>query len=125
MSTNPLSEERRQASNQNSTNGAEERAVREDQNPANVHSNSQTTPVLSTQQSDHSSAGRSTGPRTSSGKERSKRNSLKHGIFAEAILLKTESHDEYESLVNRLRAALVANGLAVSSTSSIVHLACS
>jgi hypothetical protein len=45
---------------------------------------------------------RSTGPRTRLGKEKSKRNSLKHGIFSEAVVLTTESRAEYQSLWKQL-----------------------
>jgi hypothetical protein len=41
---------------------------------------------------------RGTGPRTRQGKERSRRNSLRHGIFSEAVVLETESRAEYDSL---------------------------
>ena len=43
------------------------------------------------------------GPRTPKGKERSKNNSLKHGLFSKAVLLKDEPRDEYESMLNGLR----------------------
>jgi hypothetical protein len=49
---------------------------------------------------------RATGPRTLSGKERSKYNALRHGIFSKAVVLKTESREEYDSLVNGLRVGL-------------------
>jgi hypothetical protein len=41
----------------------------------------------------------STGPRTAMGKERSKRNALKHGIFSKVIVLEGESLAEYGSLL--------------------------
>jgi hypothetical protein len=46
---------------------------------------------------------RAGGPRTPKGKERSKHNALKHGLFSKAVLLKDEPRDEYESLLNGLR----------------------
>ena len=46
---------------------------------------------------------RGTGPRTAMGKERSKRNSLKHGIFAEPTVLDGESAAEFNSLHKGLR----------------------
>lgn len=49
---------------------------------------------------------RSTGPRTERGKERSKRNSLKHGIFSKALLLEGESQREFERLLKGLCKAL-------------------
>jgi len=45
------------------------------------------------------------GPRTIEGKIRSKRNSLKHGIFSDVVLLKGESRVKYNSLLNGLREA--------------------
>src|SRR5260370_36411454 len=42
------------------------------------------------------------GPRTPDGKQSSKLNALKHGIFSKAILLKNESQSEFNSLVNGL-----------------------
>ena len=46
---------------------------------------------------------RGTGPRTTAGKERSKRNSLKHGILAEATVLDGESPAEFDFLLKGLR----------------------
>lgn len=45
---------------------------------------------------------RGTGPRTRQGKERSKWNSLKHGIFSDVVVLATESRSEYDCLRRRL-----------------------
>jgi hypothetical protein len=47
-----------------------------------------------------------TGPRSPEGKERSKHNALRHGIFSEVIVLPGESSDEYESLLTGLSEAL-------------------
>jgi len=44
-----------------------------------------------------SHARRGTGPRTRLGKERSKRNAIKHGILSELAVLKNESRAEYDS----------------------------
>lgn len=49
-----------------------------------------------------SSAKMSTGPRTANGKAITSKNALKHGIFSNAILLKSESRSEYDSLLNGL-----------------------
>jgi hypothetical protein len=46
----------------------------------------------------------STGPRTAQGKERSKRNAQKHGIFSKGIVLEGESQAEYDALLEGLRA---------------------
>jgi len=53
---------------------------------------------------------RATGPRTPSGKERSKRNALKHGIFSQAVVLKGESQAEFQSLLERLLDELQPEG---------------
>jgi len=46
---------------------------------------------------------RGTGPRTSVGKERSRRNALKHGIFSSVVLLRDESEAELNSILDGLR----------------------
>jgi hypothetical protein len=43
-----------------------------------------------------------TGPRTARGKERSKRNAVKHGIFSKIIVLPDESKAEFDSLLKGL-----------------------
>jgi hypothetical protein len=53
---------------------------------------------------------KSGGPRTPQGKERSKFNALKHGLFSKIILLKWESPAVYLSLVNGLRDGLQPQG---------------
>ncbi len=47
-----------------------------------------------------------TGPRTQEGKNNSKHNALRHGIFSEVTVLPGESSDEYESLLIGLSEAL-------------------
>jgi hypothetical protein len=51
-----------------------------------------------------------TGPRTPEGKERSKRNALKHGILSEVVVLKGEPHAKYESLLKGLWENLQPEG---------------
>ncbi len=51
----------------------------------------------------HPAVHRSTGPRTPEGKQRSKRNALKHGIFSSVAVLKGESPAECQSLLKGLR----------------------
>src|ERR1700693_580859 len=46
---------------------------------------------------------KSTGPRTAQGKERSKHNALRHGIFAKVVVLPGESQREFDALLNGLR----------------------
>src|ERR1700687_6295463 len=45
---------------------------------------------------------RATGPRTSAGKEKSKYNAIKHGIFSKMVLLRGESGLEFSSVWNAL-----------------------
>jgi hypothetical protein len=47
-----------------------------------------------------------TGPRSTEGKERSKHNALRHGIFSEVTVLPGESSDEYDLLLKGLSEAL-------------------
>jgi len=44
-----------------------------------------------------------TGPRTQRGKQKSKGNALKHGVFSQAVLLEGERRIEFDSLLNGLR----------------------
>jgi hypothetical protein len=53
---------------------------------------------------------RGKGPRTKAGKSRSSRNSLKSGIFSEAILLEGESRERYEAQLKQLREAYQPKG---------------
>jgi hypothetical protein len=53
---------------------------------------------------------RATGPRTVRGKERSKLNALKHGLFFKAVLLEGESRAEYLSFLNDLRTEFQPQG---------------
>jgi hypothetical protein len=62
------------------------------------------------EQIDQPSIHKSTGPLTPRGKQVSKYNSLKHGLFSSAVLLKGESHRDYNSLLNGLRDTLHPEG---------------
>jgi hypothetical protein len=53
---------------------------------------------------------RATGPQTMAGKQKSRYNALKSGIFAKVALLKGESRAEYSSLLNGLREDLQPQG---------------
>lgn len=53
---------------------------------------------------------RGTGPRTSQGKERSKFNARKHGLFSKAVLLPDESCTEYDALLGGLMENLQPTG---------------
>lgn len=44
-----------------------------------------------------------TGPRTQQGKDRSKNNALRHGIFSKVAVLNGESQGEFDSLLKKLR----------------------
>jgi hypothetical protein len=57
-----------------------------------------------------SSTRRGTGPRTLEGKERTKHNATRHGIFSTVIVLRGEARGEYESLLNSLWEALGPEG---------------
>jgi hypothetical protein len=56
-------------------------------------------------------ARRATGPRTRLGKERSSRNSLKHGIFSEVVLLKFEKPNQFKALLQGFRRAWKPEGM--------------
>ncbi len=58
---------------------------------------------LTTQETSTTHAQNSGGPRTQQGKERSKHNALKYGIFSKVVVLKGESQAEFEDLLNGLR----------------------
>ena len=45
----------------------------------------------------------STGPRTHQGKDRSKHNALRHGVFSKVAVLKNESQAEFDALLKGLR----------------------
>jgi hypothetical protein len=51
-------------------------------------------------------ATKATGPKTELGKERSRRNAIKHGIFSQAILLKGEPRADFDSLRSELWESL-------------------
>lgn len=53
---------------------------------------------------------RASGPRTPTGKQRSKNNAIKHGIFSIGFLLKDESWTDFRSLHRELRADLHPGG---------------
>src|SRR5712691_9487090 len=55
-------------------------------------------------------ARRATGPRTPAGKERSKQNARKHGIFSKVVLLKDEPRSQFNSLLQGLRENLQPEG---------------
>ena len=55
-------------------------------------------------------AGSATGPRTLEGKEKSKRNAIKHGIFSGVVVLKGEARAQYESLLEELWRTLQPEG---------------
>jgi hypothetical protein len=54
---------------------------------------------------------RATGPRTPRGKDGSKHNALKHGIFAKMVLLKGEPQSDFDSLLSGLRDDLRPEGM--------------
>jgi hypothetical protein len=62
------------------------------------------------ERNDQPSIHKSTGPRTPQGKERSKFNARKHGLFSKAVLLQDESRAEYDALLNGLMENLRPHG---------------
>jgi hypothetical protein len=52
-----------------------------------------------------------TGPRSATGKDRSRHNALKHGIFSKMVLLKGEPQSDFDSLMNGLRNDLRPEGM--------------
>jgi len=52
----------------------------------------------------------SAGPRTPTGKKRSKLNAIKHGLFSQVVVLDHESQSEYEKLLAGVRHTLVPVG---------------
>jgi hypothetical protein len=54
---------------------------------------------------------RASGPRTPTGKDRSKHNALKHGIFSKIVLLKGEPRSDFDSLLSGLRDDLRPEGM--------------
>jgi len=55
-------------------------------------------------------AGKSTGPKTGAGKNRSRRNSLKHGLLSRDLVLPWEDEREFRKLVNALLAEHAPEG---------------
>jgi hypothetical protein len=66
------------------------------QPPADRHSNY----VPTNEPTTVSSAKMSTGPRTAEGKANSSKNAIKHGIYSNTILLKSESRPDYDLLLD-------------------------
>ena len=56
-------------------------------------------------------AKRSTGPKTEQGKAKSSRNSLKHGLTAELMLLENEKPEDFEAFCEWLRSELKPVGI--------------
>jgi hypothetical protein len=54
--------------------------------------------------------GKSGGPKTQQGKERSKHNALKHGIFSQVVVLQGEPRVEFDSLLSGLQNSLEPKG---------------
>jgi hypothetical protein len=66
---------------------------------------------LTTQETSTASAQKSGGPRTQQGKENSKLNATKHGIFSKVVVIEGESRAEFEDLLNGLRSYLQPEGM--------------
>jgi len=66
---------------------------------------------LATQETSPARGQRSGGPRTQEGKENSKHNALKHGIFSQVVVLQGESRADFDSLLGGLRNNLEPAGM--------------
>jgi len=77
---------------------------------AGEHGNSNQATLVDPKTRSSSPTRKATGPRTSTGKEKSKHNALKHGIFCSVALLKTESSSEFNSLLDGLHDSLQPEG---------------
>jgi hypothetical protein len=64
----------------------------------------------SEQVSDKKNAAKRGGPKTQKGKEKSKHNAVRHGIFSEVVLLKGEPKDDLDCLLNGFHDFLEPNG---------------
>lgn len=69
------------------------------QSPADRHSND----VPTNEPTTVTSAKVSTGPKTAEGKANASKNAIKHGIYSNAMLLKSESRSDYDALLIGLR----------------------
>jgi hypothetical protein len=65
---------------------------------------------IKTDRAKKTSSRNATGPRTPQGKQRSKYNALKHGLFSKVALLKGESIAGYNSLLEGLRQDFEPHG---------------
>jgi hypothetical protein len=52
-----------------------------------------------------------TGPRTPTGKDRAKRNAIKHGLYSQVIVMGNESQSDFDDLLRGLRRVLRPEGL--------------
>jgi hypothetical protein len=75
-----------------------------------LHETSQLESRDKSQPPTHSPATKLGGPRTGTGKNIASKNAIKHGIFSNAMLLKSESRVEYDSLLNGLYESLKPEG---------------
>ena len=81
-------------------------AVNEPQQPSPEQEQTSAAKAKTAEPGGHPSTSKFTGPRTPEGKEVSKRNALRHGIFSEVTVLPGESRDEFDSLLKGFSKAL-------------------
>jgi len=79
--------------------------------PLPEKSDERSTDVASSKRSVTSGARGATGPRTTQGKQRSRYNAIKRGIFAKDVLLSHESAAEFESLIKGYREDFQPQGM--------------
>jgi len=72
------------------------------ENPSHQQDRSATPISAKVEPIDQASLHKSTGPRTPQGKQRSKYNALKHGIYSKVAVLKSESRARFQSLLREL-----------------------
>jgi len=65
---------------------------------------------VSTQEASPTRSPKSCGPRTAKGKQKSKHNALKHGVFSQVVLLNGEPRVEFDSLLSGLWNRLEPEG---------------
>ena len=82
---------------QDPTESSKNPAVNEPQQPSPEQDQASAATANTADPGGNPSTGKSTGPRTPKGKEASKRNALRHGIFSKVTVLPSESREEFDT----------------------------